>query len=104
MYWHIVGVEFIKDKQGEHGESIGTMKLYVDDKEQANAEFRTQTGRYALCGEGLCIGYDSGDCVSSEYTHRFPFTNGKVLKVIFDVADDMYVDVEKELAAVMARD
>ncbi|MBO9202874.1 MULTISPECIES: arylsulfatase [Niastella] len=101
---HIVGVEFIKNKQGKYGESIGTMKLYVDDKEQANGEFRTQTGRYALCGEGLCIGYDSGDSVSNEYTPKFPFTNGTVIKVIFDVADDVYVDVERELAAVMARD
>jgi hypothetical protein len=27
-----------------------------------------------------------------------------VIKVVFDVADDAYVEVERELAAVMARD
>jgi arylsulfatase len=26
------------------------------------------TGRYSLCGEGLCIGYDGGDAVSREQT------------------------------------
>jgi hypothetical protein len=40
---------------------------------------------YALCGEGLRIGYDGGDAVSSEYKAKFPFS----------------VDVERELAAVM---
>ena len=62
------------------------------------------TGRYSLCGEGLCVGYDGGDAVSKEYKPDFPFTDGRVIKVILDVAQEGYVDVEKELAAVMARD
>ena len=61
-------------------------------------------GHFALCGEGLCIGYDSGDAVSSEYTPKFEFTGGEIVKVVFDVADDAYVDVERHLAAAMARD
>jgi arylsulfatase len=36
------------------------MKLYVDETVAAEGRFRTQSGHYALCGEGLCIGYDSG--------------------------------------------
>jgi arylsulfatase len=32
-----------------------------------------------------------------------PFT-GKIDKVVFDIADDAYVDVERHLAAAMARD
>ncbi|MGH3011600.1 MAG: arylsulfatase, partial [Gaiellaceae bacterium] len=101
---HIVGVDFAKEKHGEYGESIGTMTLHVDDEVVAEDEFRTMTGRYSLCGEGLCVGYDSGDAVSSEYKPKFPFTGGRIIKVVFDVADDAYVDVERELAAVMARD
>ena len=62
------------------------------------------TGHFALCGEGLCIGYDSGDAVSSEYKPKFAFTGGAIVKVIFDVADDAYVDVERHFAAAMARD
>ena len=80
------------------------MTLYVDDKEQGTAEFRTQSGHYALCGEGLAIGYDSGDPVSKKYDGRFPFTGGEIIKVVFDVADDAYVDEERLLAAVLARD
>ncbi len=62
------------------------------------------TGHFSLCGEGLCIGYDSGDAVSSEYDAGFEFTGGTIAKVVFDVADDAYVDVERHLAAAMARD
>lgn len=101
---HIVGVDFAKERRGEHGESYGTLTLYVDDQVVAEGEMRTMTGHFSLCGEGLCIGYDGGDAVSSMYTPKFEFTGGQIKKVVFDVADDAYVDVEKQLAAAMARD
>jgi len=72
---HIVGVEFIKEKMGEHHEVFGTAKLHVDDKEVASGALRTQM-RFSLCGEGLCIGYDSGDAVLSLYKPRFDFIGG----------------------------
>jgi arylsulfatase len=57
-----------------------------------------------LAGEGLAIGYDSGDPVSKEYPPKFPFTQGRVIKVIYDIADDVYVNAERQLAAALARD
>ncbi len=101
---HIVGVEFTKERMGDHHESYGSLKLYVDDQVAAEGEIRTQPSRYTLCGEGLCIGYDGGDAVSSEYHPKFEFTGGRIVKVVFDVADDGYIDVEKEMAAALARD
>ena len=70
----------------------------------AEGELTTIASRYALCGEGLCIGYDGGDAVSSEYRPKFEFTGGKIVKVVFDVADDAYVDAERHMAAAIARD
>jgi hypothetical protein len=70
----------------------------------AEAEIRTVLGHFSLCGEGLCIGYDGGDRVSTLYPHRFEFTGGKIVKVVFDVADDAYIDVERHFAAAIARD
>ena len=101
---HVVGVEFTKERVGEHHESYGPLKLYVDDEVVAEEEIRTVTGHFSLCGEGLCIGYDSGDAVSSEYGAGFVFTGGKIEKVVFDIGDDVYIDVERHLAAAMARD
>jgi arylsulfatase len=101
---HVVGVEFVKEKIGEHGEALGTMTLYVDEEVVETKPFRTQTGHYTVCGEGLCVGYDSGDAVSSEYKAKFPFSGGRVVKVVYDVGKDVYVDLERKLAAAMARD
>jgi arylsulfatase A-like enzyme len=101
---HIVGVEFTKQRMGQYNESHGLLKLYVDDKMVAESEIRTMTGHFSLCGEGLCVGYDSSDPVSSEYGSNSHFTGGTIAKVVFDVADDAYVDVERHMQAALARD
>ncbi len=93
---HIIGVEFTKERMTEKNEVIGTMKLYVDGKMMEQAQFRTQPIRYSLGGDGLSIGYDSGDPVSKSYGYKYPFTGGEIHKVVFDVADDAYINVEQE--------
>jgi arylsulfatase len=80
------------------------MTLYVDDTAEESGEFRTQSGHYSLAGEGLAVGYDSGDRVSADYESRFAFSGGRIIKVVYDIADDACVNAERELAAAMARD
>ena len=66
---HIVGVEFTKERMGEHREGIGPLKLYIDDQLVGRGRRSARCmGHFSLCGEGLCIGYDSGDAVSSACT------------------------------------
>lgn len=101
---HIVGIEFVKESISENLEAWGQMRLYVNDKVAAEGRFRTETGRYALCGEGMCVGYDGGDAVSSEYGPGFRFEGGSIIKVVFDIANDVYLDVEQKMAAALARD
>ena len=50
----------------------GRLTLYIDDQMVAEDEIRTILGHFSLCGEGLCIGYDSGDAVSSAYAVPIP--------------------------------
>jgi hypothetical protein len=97
-------MQFTKASLSKNLECIGKIALYVDDTAVDSGKFRTQTVHYALCGEGLCIGYDSGDPVSADYKGKFPFSGGRIIKVIYDVAKDAYVDMERQLAAAMARD
>jgi hypothetical protein len=97
-------VEFTKESVGDYHEPWGSLNLYVDDEVVGKEEMRTILSRHSLCGEGLCIGYDGGDAVSSEYEPKFEFTGGRIIKVVFDVADDVYVDVEKHMAGALARD
>ena len=61
-------MEFAKEGAGEHGEAHGTTKLYVDDEVVAEGPMRTQLAQFTLCGDGLCVGRDSADAVSKEYT------------------------------------
>ncbi|TFV98038.1 arylsulfatase [Leifsonia flava] len=102
---HIIGVEFTKEKIGEYREGVGPLKLFIDDQQVGEQEIRTVLGHFSLCGEGLCIGYDSADAVSSMYAgSRFEFTGGEIAKVVFDIADDAYIDAEAHMAAAMSRD
>ncbi|KQM82067.1 arylsulfatase [Agromyces sp. Leaf222] len=101
---HTLGVEFVRESAGEHGESIGTAKLYVDDKVVAEGPMRAQIGKFTLCGDGLCVGFDSADPVSSQYGRPFPFTGGKLLGVTVDVSGEQYRDLELEAAAMLSRE
>ena len=99
-----LGVEFIREGAGEHGESTGTAKLYVDDKVVAEGPMRAQVGKFTLSGDGLCVGFDSADPVSRSYPPGFPFTGGEILGVGVDISEEQYLDLEREAAAAFARD
>jgi arylsulfatase len=65
---------------------------------------RAQIGKFTLAGDGLCVGYDSGDAVSEQYPIPFPFTGGRLLGVAVDVSEEQYLDLELEAAAAFARE
>ena len=99
-----LGVEFVREGAGEHMESVGTAKLYVGEQVVAEGPMRAQIGPFTLCGDGLCVGYDSADPVSRSYPPGFPFTGGRILGVAVDIGEDQYLDLEKLAAAAFARD
>lgn len=99
-----LGAEFVRESAGEHGESIGTARLYVGETVVAEGPMRAQVGYFALGGEGLCVGYDSADPVSRLYRGPFRFTGGRILGVGVDVSDEQYLDLEREAAAALARE
>lgn len=88
---HTLEVEFTREGSGRYGEAIGTTRLIVDDVLVAKGPMRTQTGHFILCGEGLCVGYDSADSVSREYTSPAPFTDGLIHGVAVDVCEHGYL-------------
>ncbi|WP_350348493.1 arylsulfatase [Agromyces sp. G08B096] len=101
---HALGMEFVREGAGEHGESVGTCRLYVDDRVVAEGPMRAQIGKFTLCGDGLCVGYDSADTVSRQYTNPFPFRGGTLLGVAVDVSEEQYLDLELEAAAMLSRE
>jgi arylsulfatase len=101
---HVFGAAFVREKSGPHGESIGKAQLFVDDQVVAEAPWKTQAGHFTLGGDGICVGYDSEDKVSEEYESPNEFADGRIIGVAVDVSEEVYLDLEKEAAAAMARD
>jgi hypothetical protein len=101
---HSFGMEFVRDTTGAHGESIGHTKLYVDDNVVAQGPMRTQAGKFTLAGDGLCIGYDSGDAVSHEYRTPGTFKGGTIFAVGITVEKAAYLDLEQEARRALMRE
>jgi arylsulfatase len=99
---YTVGMEFTKEKTGPHGESVGTMKLYINDKEVASGTMTTQTGKFTLVGDGLCVGFDSGDPVSKLYQSPGEFKGGNISFVKVSTGKEKYIDLENEAQRAMA--
>ena len=93
----------IRPGHGVHQESTGsTTKPTRDDEavrqrgRRGHGPMQTQVATFTLCGDGLCIGRDLGDAVSSEYKAPYRFTGGIIHQVEVNVGDDHHVDLEKK--------
>jgi arylsulfatase A-like enzyme len=99
-----LGMEFTRESAGKFFEAVGKTKLYVNDKVVAEGSMKTQPGKFTLCGDGLCIGFDSADAVSEEYQGSNPFKGGSILFVGVTVEKTQYLDLEKLAMAAFAAD
>ena len=75
---YTLGMEFTRESAGKFKEAVGKTKLYVNDKVVAEGPMRAQVGKFTLCGDGLCVGFDSADAVSHEYEGSNPFKGGTI--------------------------
>lgn len=100
---HTLGFEFTRESTGKNGEQVGKGVLYIDGKKAAEGPMRTQPGKFTLSGDGLCVGFDSGDAVSSQYTTPGTFKGGTIMGVGIDVSKESYEDLEKEAARILKR-
>lgn len=98
---YTLGMEFERADAGEYGESLGTTTLYIDDRAVATGDMRTQPAKFTLSGDGLCVGYDSGDAVSSLYPTPSEFRGGTIQAVGVTVSGEPYVNLEAEAKRIM---
>jgi arylsulfatase len=56
-----------------------------DEEVICHGGFQNAISHYAICGEGLCIGYDSGDAVSKITSQSLHFPEEGSSKVIYDM-------------------
>jgi arylsulfatase len=93
---YTLGMEFIREGAGPHHESTGTTKLYIDNQLVAEGPMRTQPAKFTLSGDGLCVGFDSGDAVSQQYQSPGRFEGGTIEAVGVTVEKASYADLEQE--------
>lgn len=98
---YTLGMEFTRESAGEYGESMGSMKLYINDEVVAEGPMKTQPAKFTLSGDGLCVGYDSGDNVSQLYTSPGEFEGGTIQGVGVTVEGTPYRNLEAEARRVM---
>jgi hypothetical protein len=98
---YTLGMEFFRESAGEYGESIGTMKLYIDEDVVAEGPMKTQPAKFTLSGDGLCVGFDSGDAVSELYKSPGEFEGGIIQGVGVTVEGTPYIDLEAEAKRLM---
>ena len=96
------GMEFTKESTGKYKESIGNTKLFINDKEVAKGPMTAQAGKFTLVGDGLCVGYDSGDAVSKLYKTPGEFKGGTIYFVKVSTGKEKYIDLENEAQRAMA--
>ena len=63
----ILSASFDKDGEDPPGVSTGLLSLYQGEKKVGERRTKTQPGLFSIAGEGLCVGRDSGEHVTSDY-------------------------------------
>jgi hypothetical protein len=104
----ILSASFDKDGEDPPGVSTGILSLYHGDMKVGEGRIRTQPGMFSLAGEGLCVGRDSGEAVTSDYPDgsgsAHGFTGGTIRRVAVDVSGEPYENLEREAQAMLARE
>jgi arylsulfatase len=100
----ILGATFVRE--GDSMPTSGTLSLFVDDEKVGEGQIMTQPGNFSLVGEGLNVGRDPAEPVTSDYagTSPYAFSGGTIKHTIVDVSGEEYVDLEKEALALMKRE
>ena len=94
------------EKAGEDPPFVanGTVQLLVGGDIVAKSDLRTQPGKFALAGEGLAVGRDVADPVSSSYSAPFAFQGGQIGRVTIQISADGEHDAELEAQGAVARE
>jgi arylsulfatase len=102
----ILSASFDKDGEDPPGVATGILSLYHGDHKVGEGRIKNQPGFFELAGEGLCVGRDSGAAVTDDYPGQSPhrFTGGTIKRVAIDVSGAPYLDLEREAAAMLARE
>ncbi|MGP0051621.1 MAG: arylsulfatase [Solirubrobacteraceae bacterium] len=101
----IVSAEFVKDGEGTPGVCTGVISLYQGDDKVGEGPIKTQPAAFGLTGSGLTVGR-SLHAITYDYPGErpWPFSGGLIHFAAVDVSGEPYIDLEREAAAMIARE
>lgn len=103
---HILGIRY--ERHGTRPDNFtptGEAVLYIDETPVGSlGDMRTQPVTFSGVGEGVCVGRDNGQSVSTRYPAPFPLTGGTAHQVVADVSGKPYQDLAIAAAAAFSRD
>jgi hypothetical protein len=100
---HKLGVTFEIKDHDKSGSPTGPAKLFIDGKEVASGEIKTQPGMFGLEGV-ITVGRDTGRPASDDYVSPDAFKGGVVEKVVVAVKGKRHSDPEREAQMASRRD
>jgi arylsulfatase len=101
----ILSAEFVKDGEDPPGVSTGIVSLYYGDEKVGEGRIKTQPSMFGISGTDLTVGRSRSRVTDSYPGERpWPFTGGTIKTVAVDVSGKPYVDLEREAAAMIARE
>jgi Sulfatase len=94
------------EHEGDTIPAEGTLTLHMGDKTVGQGRIKTQPGKFSIAGEGLNVGKDSGEPVTTDYPGQapWPFTGGTIHRVAVDVSGQPFVDLAAEVRMAYMRD
>jgi arylsulfatase len=94
------------ERDGDSMPTTGVLSLYINDDKVGEGRITTQPGNFSLVGEGLNVGKDPAEPVTDDYpgTRPYGFTGGTIRHAMVDVSGEPFLDLEREAAAMMARE
>jgi arylsulfatase len=78
---HTIGVEFTHEKAGDHGRTDGRHEALHRRSARRRGPDEDAARQGSLSGDGLCVGYDSGDAVSEQYKSPGRLKGGTIFGV-----------------------
>lgn len=100
---HTLGVSFDVKDHDEDMSPLGVAKLFIDGKEVASDDIKTQPGFFGLEGV-VTVGRDTGKPASDDYESPDAFRGGVVEKVTVAVKGKRHTDPAREAAMAQRRD
>jgi arylsulfatase len=94
------------EREGDSMPTTGNLSLYINDEKVGEGSIMTQPGNFSLVGEGLNVGKDPAEPVTDDYPGARPyaFVGGTIRQAVVDVSGEPFIDLERDAAAMMARE